>query len=162
MDLQEKLIESIQDAHAMESSVRSLLDSLVLNTDDEEMKRALEEHKMETERHERLLKERLQALGAEPSTRKEAQSLVGTLMKGVVDQVRSDKPGKNARDVYVAEHMEIAAYELLKRIAQKAGDTETATACDEIILQERMMAETIARNWDKFVDLSLREEGVTV
>jgi ferritin-like metal-binding protein YciE len=79
-----------------------------------------------------------------------------------LDLVRQEKAGRNARDGYATEHMEIAAYELLKRVAQKAGDDATAAVCDEILVQERAMAETIASNWDKFVELSLREEGVTV
>ena len=162
MDLQEKLIEYIQDAHAMEAGVRSMLDSMVVSTDDEEMKRALEEHKMETERHERLLKERLQALGADTSIRKETQSLVGALMKGVVDQVRSDKPGKNARDAYIAEHMEIATYELLERLARRIGDGPTGDVARSNRVDEEKMAKTISSNWDKFLDLSLAEEGITV
>jgi ferritin-like metal-binding protein YciE len=162
MDLQAKLIEYIQDAHAMEASVRPLLDSMIASTDDEEMKRALEEHKMETERHERLLKERLQALGAEPSSRREAQSLVGALTKGVVDQIRSDKPGRNARDGYVAEHMEIAAYELLERLADRVGDGPTAQVARKNRADEEKMAKKIASNWDKFLDLTLAEEGISV
>jgi ferritin-like metal-binding protein YciE len=58
--------------------------------------------------------------------------------------------------------MEIAAYQLLKRVAQRAGDEETASACDEIIAQEQAFATTIEQNWDKFAELSLREEGVNV
>jgi ferritin-like metal-binding protein YciE len=58
--------------------------------------------------------------------------------------------------------MEIASYELLRRIADRANDQETVTACNEIIEQERAMAETIAANWDRFTELSLRESGVSV
>ena len=76
--------------------------------------------------------------------------------------VRGEKAGRNARDGFATEHMEIASYQLLKRVAQRAGDDETATACDEIIVQEQAMADTIAANWDTVADLTLREEGVTV
>ena len=79
-----------------------------------------------------------------------------------LDLVRGEKAGRNARDGYATEHMEIASYELLRRIAEKAGDEETATAAKEIIADEKAMADLIASNWDKFVELSLREEGVTV
>ncbi|HLB18394.1 MAG TPA: DUF892 family protein, partial [Gaiellaceae bacterium] len=67
-----------------------------------------------------------------------------------------------ARDGYATEHLEIASYELLSRIAQRAGDEETATAAREIIEEERAMARLIELNWDKFAELSLEEEGITV
>jgi ferritin-like metal-binding protein YciE len=76
--------------------------------------------------------------------------------------VRGEKAGRNARDGYATEHLEIASYELLKRVARRANDEETVSECDLIIEQERAMAETIAANWEKFADLSLREAGVPV
>ena len=72
----------------------------------------------------------------------------------------AEKAGRNARDGYTTEHMEIAAYELLKRVAEHADDMETVTACNEIIAEERAMAATIEQNWDKLAALSLREEGI--
>ena len=61
--LREKLVEYVEDAHAMEQSVLRSLDSMISTTDDNEMRSMLEHHKEETERHERLLTERLDALG---------------------------------------------------------------------------------------------------
>jgi ferritin-like metal-binding protein YciE len=58
--------------------------------------------------------------------------------------------------------MEIASYQLLRRIAERANDEETATICNDIIVQEQAMADTIAANWDTFAELSLREEGVAL
>jgi ferritin-like metal-binding protein YciE len=93
---------------------------------------------------------------------REAGGVVGALMKSVLDMARPEKAGRNARDGYATEHMEIAAYELLARIADRAGDEETAAAAREIIEDERRMAATIERNWDRFAELSLREQGVPV
>ena len=88
--------------------------------------------------------------------------MLGALAKMPLDLVRGEKAGRNARDGYATEHMEIAAYELLRRIAQKAGDEETAADALEIIAEEKAMAKIISDNWDRFAELSLREEGVTV
>jgi ferritin-like metal-binding protein YciE len=160
--LEEKLIRYVEDAHAMEQSVLLALDSMIVTTGDDEILEELEHHKMETERHERLLRERLHALGRDTSLRKEAQSLAGALVKGVTDQVRGDKPSKNARDGFVTEHMEIAAYELLERLAVRAGDDETAEIARKNRADEEAMAQRIASKWDKFVELTLAEEGITV
>jgi ferritin-like metal-binding protein YciE len=83
-------------------------------------------------------------------------------MKSVVDMARGEQAGRNARDGFATEHMEIASYELLRRIAERAGDEETAAAAREIIEEEQAMADKIEANWDKFAELSLKEEGVSV
>jgi ferritin-like metal-binding protein YciE len=160
--LNDQLIKHIDEAHAMEQNVLRMLDGMISTTDDPEILQELEHHKVETEGHAERMKARLDAHGATPSTVKQIGGIVGALAKMPLDMVRGEKAGRNARDGYATEHMEIASYELLKRIAQQAGDTETVTACDEIIAQERAFADTIASNWDKFVQLSLRESGVTV
>ena len=161
-NLQQKLVEYVEDAHAMEQNVLQMLDSMIATTKDDEIVQELEHHKMETERHEQLLRQRLESLGRDTSLRKEAQSIVGALLKGAVDQVRGDKAGKNARDGFVTEHMEIAAYELLERLARRAGDEETAEIARKNRADEEAMARKIAANWDKTVDLTLQEEGITV
>ena len=86
---------------------------------------------------------------------------MNALMKGVVDMARSEKAGRNARDGYATEHLEIASYQLLERVAQAAGDEETAEVARRNRKDEEAMAKKIEANWDKFADLSLREAGVT-
>src|SRR3954464_696849 len=62
--LQEKLVDYVQDAHAMEQNVSTMLDSMIATTDDPEIKEMLEHHKRQTEEHERRLRERLDGRGA--------------------------------------------------------------------------------------------------
>jgi ferritin-like metal-binding protein YciE len=158
----EQLIKHLDEAHAMEQNVLRMLDGMISTTDDPDIHQELEHHKVETEGHAQRMRERLEAHGGTPSTVKQAAGILGALAKMPLDMVRSEKAGRNARDGYATEHMEIASYELLKRVAQRANDLETVAACDQIIEQERAMAETIAANWEKFTDLSLREGGVPV
>ena len=158
--LQQKLVDYVQDAHAMEQNVSTMLTSMISTTDDPQITEMLKQHKQQTEEHERRLRERLDAMGAGTSTTKEVGGLGASLFKGVGDMARTDKPGKNARDGYMTEHMEIAAYELLERLAKKAGDQETAEVARKNRADEQAMARKIESNWDRFLDLTLATPGV--
>jgi ferritin-like metal-binding protein YciE len=160
--LKEQLIKHIDEAYAMEQSVLRMLDGMISTTDDPEILDAIEHHRMQTEGHAQRMKARLEAHDSTPSGVKQVGGILQALAKVPLDMVRGDKAGRNARDGFATEHMEIASYELLRRIAEKAGDEETANAAKEIIAEEKAMAAVIAEHWDRFAELSLKEEGVTV
>jgi ferritin-like metal-binding protein YciE len=84
----------------------------------------LENHSTETKEHDRRLRERFDAMGRGTAVRKQTRAVGTALLKGVGDQTRGDQAGKNARESYTAEHLEIAAYQLLERLVERAGDTE--------------------------------------
>jgi len=159
--LKEKLADYVEDAHAMEQNDLKMIDSMISTTDDPQMKEMLETHKRETEEHERRLRERLDAMGRGTSVRKQAQAIGAALLKGVGDVARGDKAGKNARDGYTAEHMEIAAYQLLERLADRAGDTETAQVARRNRADEEEMARRIDASWDRTLDLTLQENDIS-
>jgi len=159
--LQQKLADYVEDAHAMEQNDLKMIDSMISTTDDPQMKEMLETHKRETEEHERRLRERLDAMGRGTSVRKQAQAIGAALLKGVGDVARGDKAGKNARDGYTAEHMEIAAYQLLERLADRAGDTETAQVARRNRADEEEMARRIDASWDRTLDLTLQENDIS-
>jgi ferritin-like metal-binding protein YciE len=161
-ELKAQLIKHIDEAHAMEQNVLRMLDGMIQTTDDPQIIDALEHHKMQTQGHADRMYARLEAHDAQPSTVRQAAGIMQALAKMPLDMVRGDKAGRNARDGFATEHLEIASYELLKRVARRAGDEETATACDDIIAEEQAFAATIAEHWDRFVELSLQEEGITV
>lgn len=161
-DLQSMLHSYIRDAHAMEQNVLRMLDSMIATTDDPQILQGLKKHKTETERHETLLRERLEALGVDTTAVKDVPAILGALVKGLGDAVRTDKAGKNARDGYVTEAMEIAAYQLLENLSERAGDTETAELARTIRADEEKMRDEIDQNWPKFIDLTLAEKGISV
>jgi len=158
--LTDQLVKHIDEALAMEQNVLRMLDGMIASTDDEEIKNELRHHKLETEQHAERLEKRLAAHEASPSTLREAAGLMNALMKSALDLVRSEKAGRNARDGYATEHLEIASYELLERVALAAGDEETAEVARQNRADEEAMAKKIESNWDKFAELSLKEAGV--
>jgi ferritin-like metal-binding protein YciE len=152
----------LDEAIAMEQNVLRMLDSMIAATDDPEIEGDLRHHREQTSRQADRLRERLAALGGEPSMVREAGGMLAALMKGVVDVARGEKTGRNARDAYATEHMEIAAYQLLERVAESAGDPETAAVARQNRAEEEEMARKLDSRWDRFAELSLREAGVTL
>jgi ferritin-like metal-binding protein YciE len=160
--LQEQLVKHIDEAIAMEQNVKRMLDGMIETTDDPQVLDLLEHHKVQTEEHAQRLRRRLEAHGASPSLTREAGGILGALAKLPLDMVRGEKAGRNARDGYATEHMEIAAYQLLERVARRAGDEETADVARQNRADEEAMAKKLDEHWDLFVEQSLREEGVPV
>ncbi len=160
--LQRKLVEYVQNVHAMEQNILLMLDSIILTTEDPDLTAMFRAHKEETRRQERRLNDRLKALGGLglASTRKDLAAIASAQAKGVADLWRADKAVRNARDAFVTEHLEIAAYEVLERLAERAGDPETAEVARENRAEEEAMAQRIASNWDGFLDLTLASEGI--
>jgi ferritin-like metal-binding protein YciE len=133
---------------------------MIATTKDPQMKRSLERHKKQTEQQAERLEECLSAHGATPAAVKEAGGIMAALMKSVVDMARGDEAGRNARDGFATEHMEIASYQMLERVARKAGDKQTAAVARKNREEEEAMARSIGAKWNKIVDQSLKEEGV--
>jgi ferritin-like metal-binding protein YciE len=159
-DLRDKLTSYISDAIALEQNVEQMLSGMIATTEDPQMRARLEQHQEETRAQQERLRARLEAYGESGSTLKEMAAKAGAAMKGLLDVGRGDNAGKNARDGYATEHLEIAAYELLERVARIAGDEETAAVARQNRAEEEAMARFIAEHWDDVVRQALREERV--
>lgn len=155
------MIDRLADTHAVEQFLAKALDSLISASPDfPELQRPLREHRDVTSRHLDRLTERLTAAGAGKPTLKDTALTAVALGKGLVDQVRTDNAGNTARDGYVAVHLVIATYEILKRLAIRTDDQELIAVVDQHLADERAMADTLDHSWDLAVDLSLKAHGL--
>jgi ferritin-like metal-binding protein YciE len=159
-DMREQLRKYLADAHAIEAQALQLLEKGQDLAGDPELAQIYAEHLDETRDHEALVRERLEELGGSPTPLKDASMRVGVLNWGAFFAAQPDTPGKLAAFAFAFEHLEIAGYEELKRVAQGAGDQPTVAVVDRILAQERAAAAKIAAQWDRAVDASLREVGV--
>jgi len=158
---QEKLIDYIEDAHALEQHVKVALDAFISAAPRvPELQDPLRHHREETDQHIERLEGRLAAYGKSPSKVKDAGMMLGAGGLGMLSKLRKDNAGKVARDGYTAEHLEIAAYELLERVAMRAGDEETAEVARRNRADEEAMAAKIAASWDLALDMSFEQEGL--
>jgi ferritin-like metal-binding protein YciE len=158
-DPREDVVKYLSDAHAIEAQAIQLLERGTKIAGDAELERIYREHLDETREQQRLVEQRLQALGGSPNKLKDAAMRLGALNWGVFFASHPDTPGKLAAFAYAFEHLEIAGYELLRRVATRAQDEETARLAGTIAAQERAAAARIAGSWDRAVAASLREVG---
>ena len=84
---------------------------------------------------------------------------LGALNWGMFFQAQPDTPGKLAAFAYAFEHLEIAGYEQLMRVARRAEDEETVQMAVRILHEERAMAGRLAEQWDRAAEASLRAVG---
>jgi ferritin-like metal-binding protein YciE len=160
-DVAKHLVDYLTDAHAIESQSVGLLENGPKLVDDEPLARLFEEHLGETREHQRLVEERLAAHDASPSKLKDIAMKAGALNWGTFFGAQPDTVGKLNAFAYAFEHLEIGGYEQLKRVAQRAGDTQTAAVADRILADERAAAGKLAEQFDRTADASLRAVGAT-
>ena len=156
--IDDQLIKYLTDAHSIEEQAIAQMRAAPDLAGDPGLAEAFRAHLGESERHERLVRERLDAHGASPSKVKDAVMAVGG--KGFVLFARSqpDTTGKLTAHALSYEHLEFASYELLLRVAQRAGDEETAAVAEQIRDEEAAMAQRIEDRTDEAVEASLREK----
>ena len=154
-DRDEQLVKYLADVHSIELQALAQLRAAPKIAGDERLCQAFEQHLVETEDQERRVRERLEALGGEPSALKDAAGKAGGWGMVAFAASQPDTPGKLAMHAYSYEHMELAAYELLKRLAERAGDEETARMAAAIAIEERQMAERLEQSFDTAVEVSL-------
>ncbi len=160
--LGEQLDNYLADAHAIESQATTLLEHAPAIAGDRELADAYEDHLAETREHRELVAARLAARGGGPSRIKDAALRLGALNWSMFFRAQPDTPAKLAAFAYAFEHLEIAAYELLERVARRAGDRDTELLTRRILGQEHAAAERIYANFDRALDASLDEVQVQV
>src|SRR5436305_7115760 len=142
-DLGEQLNKYLADAHAIEMQATTLLEKGPELAGDRDLAQAYERHLSETENHLRLIDARLDARDASASKLKDLAMKAGALNWGSFFSAQPDTPAKLAGFAYAFEHLEIAAYELLRRVAQRAGDQSTVDVATQILGEERAAADTL-------------------
>lgn len=156
---EEQLTKYLTDVHSIEQQAIAQLRLAPRIAGDPDLSRIYAEHLHETEGHERLVREQLERRGAEPSTLKDVAGRVGGWGMVLFAAANPDTPGKLAMHAFSYEHMELAAYELLRRIAERADDEAVAGMSRRIGQEERAMADRLGERWDRAVEAALREKG---
>jgi ferritin-like metal-binding protein YciE len=159
-DISAQLNRYLEDAHAIEMQSLQLLERSRGMAGHPELAQAFEEHLAQTREHERLVRERLDERGASPSRIKDAALRLGALNWGMFFAAQPDTPIKLAGFAFAVEHLEIAAYELLRRVAERAGDAQSVAMAQRILAEERHAAAQVREQFDAALRAGLREQDL--
>jgi ferritin-like metal-binding protein YciE len=158
-DMQEQLVKYLADAHAIEGQAIQMLEAAPKIVEEPRLAKLFADHLEETRAQQEIIKARLDAHDASPNKLQDAAMRLGALNWGGFFKAQPDTPAKLAGFNYAFEHLEIAAYEELKRVAERAGDHETVRVAERIEGEERAAANAIAANWDVALQASLESVG---
>ena len=146
-DLGAQLNTYLADVHALEGQSQKLLEKAAEMDLPEALRATIAHHREETGGHLEMIERRLDERGAAPSALKDAALRLGALNWGFFFGAQPDTPAKLSGFAYAVENLEVAAYELLLRVARRAGDGETVAMAESILAVEKAAAKSIADQW---------------
>jgi ferritin-like metal-binding protein YciE len=162
-DLRDKLVTYIQDTYALENQIVDVLEKHEKDAQEyPDIQAMVHRHLEETKQHRQRMEQRLAAYNEKPSAMKDVAANLMANLIGALSGWRTDAVAKNARDEYVTEHMEIAAYGLLMATAEAYGDTETVHACSLNLADEIRMASLLEQQFPRIAILALRRDKIDV
>ena len=142
MNSEQKIVQYLTEAHAMEAALVQTLTAHIAITPRSPYRELLERHLGETRRQATAIQRRLEELGVGRNPLQvavgAAEAVVGqalALGKAPLDLLRGSSPEekllKNARDEATSEMLEIASYDALEALADEVGDEGTAALARE-------------------------------
>ena len=137
MTAHDKLVQYLEEAHALEGALVQTLTAHIAMAPDGAYRALLEQHLQETRDHTRAIEERLGQLGVGRNPLTQATGIMQNVIAQAIalgkapwDLVRGsggeEKLLKNAKDEITSEAMEIATYDAIEALAEALGDTATA------------------------------------
>ena len=142
--MRDEIVDWLRNAYAMERGLESALEKQSKNDKlQETVRQRAAQHLQETRRHAEAVKSALQTLGTDTSALKTGLGMAAQTTKGFGTMFASDERIKDMLDAYSMEHFEIACYTALAAGAERAGLTQVAEVCRQIIPDEQRMAEAL-------------------
>jgi ferritin-like metal-binding protein YciE len=153
-ELHDQLTKYLADAHSIEVQALAQLRTAPELAGDAQLSHMFREHLVETERHERLTRELLEARGESPSKVKDAVMAAGGKGFLLFARLNPDTPGKLFAHAVSYEALELASYELLGRVAERAGEQDVVDGAAGIRDEERAMLERLQAAVDRAYEAS--------
>src|SRR5205085_12058105 len=142
-ELDEQLTKYLTDAHSIEVQALAQLRTAPDIAGTPELADAFRAHLAETEGHEQTTRALLEARDAQPSKLKDTVMGIGGKGFLLFAKLQPDTPGKLLAHALSYEGLEVASYELLGRVAERADEQSVVAAAESIRDEERAMQERL-------------------
>jgi ferritin-like metal-binding protein YciE len=150
----------LRDIHGLETQSLSLLRmGLEEVVEDDELDRIYREHLEQTQEQEKRVNDRIEGRDAKPSAVQDLH--MGAATSGLRDLIagQPDAHAKLAMNVFCVEHLEVAGYEFLARLAKQCGDDETVRLAEKTVEQERAAAQAVRDQFAHVAQLTLESDA---
>ncbi len=147
-----QLVKGLTHVHAIEKQSIRLLAAATQFAGDDEVAALYRALLVQAEGRAVIVADRLEAYGARPAD-----------VRGPADAGLAaahpvpDTPIRLAETAFALESHEAAAYRMLRDLAERAGDEQTALVADRILEQVETAVELVADTFDRAVDVTLSE-----
>ena len=150
----------LNDAYGMENALLQVLQNHAKDAQDHpQMHAKIQEHLDKTRRHVELIKGCIERRGGSPSAVKTGMANLVGVMQGMSTGMAEDELVKNGIADYAAENFEIASYQALIAAAHDLGDEQTGRVCQQILADEKDMANWLAEHLPEAVDEIIRKKA---
>jgi ferritin-like metal-binding protein YciE len=158
------LIHGLADLYDGERQLVPVLDRMRMRSSNEDLARAFEQHRAETEAHLDRLIRVFRSVGARP-TRHTSTALSAIVEDG--ERLLSRKVDRDVRDAWLiataqrVEHLEIANYGTVRTYADLLGFVQAAQLLQQTLEEERATDEKLTRLAERYVNpQSIRKAAV--
>ncbi len=160
MNKKDMYITWLNNAYAMETDIVKTLEGQLDDFKDYPMtQQGVQKHLDQTKGHAEKVKLYIESNGEQPSAVKSTFASLMGMAKGASMEMMHDKVAKNLLADYATEHLEIMSYKALIETAKLIGDKNSIAVFEEIIADEKSMAEEIERQMPTVIQKFLQSHS---
>ncbi|WP_088099942.1 ferritin-like domain-containing protein [Xanthomonas retroflexus] len=152
----ERLLKWLQDAYAMEQEAETMMKAMASRIENyAELAARIGQHVQETRQQSESLRQCIQSLGGSVPTAKGLFASLTAAMHAAGNSMMEDEVVKGIGLSFGFENTEIATYRALVVAAERAGATDIAAVCGQILQEEIAMARWLEDHQDVLVSAFL-------
>ena len=144
-EIRKRLIEQLRRAGSMELAAVTALDPLVEGASDGSLRTLVNTHRRNARRHRERVLARLKALGDVAPGGASAGAGILAAGRGIARNRRGATEEERLKQAVLMKQLEVATYDTVERLAERAGDDATAEMAREARADDEELARRLAR-----------------